>query len=32
MIRAVVLALRELIRQTDTDQLTYDLAAFIALP
>jgi hypothetical protein len=31
MIRAIVLALRELMRQTGTDQLTYDLAAFIAL-
>ena len=31
MIRAVVLALRELMRQTETDLLTYDLAAFIAI-
>jgi hypothetical protein len=29
--RSVVLALRELMRQTDTDDLTRDLAAFIAL-
>lgn len=29
--RAVVLALRELMRQTDTDEHTRDLAAFIAL-
>ncbi|RPI31757.1 MAG: hypothetical protein EHM70_10755 [Chloroflexota bacterium] len=29
--RAVVLALRELMRQTDADALTCDLAAFIAL-
>ncbi len=31
LVRAVVLALRELMRQTQTDPLTYDLAAFIAL-
>jgi hypothetical protein len=31
MIRAVVLALRELMRQADADLLTYDLAAFIAI-
>jgi hypothetical protein len=31
MIRGVVLALRELMRQTGTDLLTYDLAAFIAI-
>lgn len=31
LIRAIVLALRELMRQTQTDPLTYDLAAFIAL-
>ena len=29
--RSIVLALRELMRQTDTDDLTRDLAAFIAL-
>ena len=31
LIRAVVLALRELMRQTEPDALTRDLAAFIAL-
>lgn len=29
--KAVVLALRELMRQTQPDELTYDLASFIAL-
>ena len=31
MIRGVVLALRELMRQSDTDLSTYDLAAFIVI-
>ena len=31
LIRAVVLALRELMHQTDTDERTRDLAAFIAI-
>jgi hypothetical protein len=31
LIRSVVLALRELMRQNETDSQTYDLAAFIAL-
>lgn len=31
LIKAIVLALRELMRQTETSPLTYDLAAFIAL-
>jgi hypothetical protein len=31
LVRAIVLALRELMRQTETDLLTYDLAAFITL-
>ena len=31
LVRAIVLALRELMRQTETNPLTYDLAAFISL-
>jgi hypothetical protein len=31
LVRAIVLALRELMRQNETDALTYDLAAFISL-
>jgi hypothetical protein len=31
LVKAIVLALRELMRQSQTDQHTYDLAAFISL-
>jgi hypothetical protein len=31
LVRAIVLALRELMRQTEPDPLTYDLASFISL-